>query len=139
MTTSWGHHGRRIVTLALGLGVMVLAANSGEDGQMKAQAAGGSVRCEIEVKELGSGVRLQGVVYADQGGHGEYQLQVRKSGGGGSSNINQAGEFSARANAPARLGVIQLGGDDGTYDARLKVFWNGQEYECRKSIGGGWL
>lgn len=139
MTTGWGHHGRRIVTLALGLGVMVLAANNGEDGQMKAHAANGSLRCEIEVEELGSGVQLQGVVFAEQGGHGSYQLRVSKSSGGGSSNINQSGEFSARANAPTRLGVIQLGGDGGSYDAQLKVFWNGEEVVCRKKIGGGWL
>lgn len=139
MTTGWRHHGRRIVTLALGLGVMVLAANSGEDGQMKAQAADGSVRCEIEVKELGAGVQLQGIVFAQQSGSGEYQLRVRKSGGGGSSNINQAGEFSAQADTPTRLGIVQLGGDGGSYDAQLKVFWNGEEIVCHKSIGGGWL
>lgn len=139
MTTGWGHHGRRIITLALGLGVMVLAANSGEDGEMTAQAADGSVRCEIQVEDLGTGVQLQGVVFAEQGGQGAYQLQVRKSGGGGSSNINQAGEFSARAHAPTRLGIIQLGGDGGSYDAQLKILWNGEEIVCRKSIGGGWL
>lgn len=139
MTTGWGQHGRRFVTLALGLGVMVLAANSGEDGQMKAQAADGSLRCQIEVEDLGSGVQLQGVVFADQGGYGSYQLRVSKSGGGGSSNVNQSGEFSASGNAPTRLGIIQLGGDGGSYDAQLKVFWNGEEIVCRKKIGGGWL
>lgn len=139
MTTGLGHHGRRIVTLALGLGVMVLAANCGEDNQMKAQAADSPVRCEIEVKDFGSGVQLQGVIFSQQNGSGEYQLRVRKTGGGGSSNINQAGEFSVKANAPARLGVIQLGGDGGSYDAQLKVFWNGEEIVCRKTIGGGWL
>jgi hypothetical protein len=118
---------------------MVLAANSGEDGQMNAQAASGSLRCEIEVEELGSGVQLQGMVFAKQGGHGSYQLQVRISSGGGSSNIIQSGEFSAQANAPTRLGVIQLGGDGGSYDAQLKVFWDGEEIVCRKKIGGGWL
>lgn len=125
--------------LALGLGVMVPVANSGEDGLMNAQADDGSVRCEIEVKELDSGVQLHGVVFAGQDGHGTYQLQVRKSGGSGSSNINQAGEFSAQANAPKQLGIIQLGGDGGSYDAQLKVIWNGEEIVCSKSIGGGWL
>ena len=26
-----------------------------------------------------------------------------------------------------------------TYDAQLKVIWNGEEIVCSKSIGGGWL
>ncbi len=138
MTTARGTFGRRIVTLALGLGVMVMAAQGGENG-MKAQAADGSVRCEIEVTELGTGVQLQGVVFANRSVQGAYELQVSKSGAGGHSNINQAGDFDARPDAPAKLGVVQLGGDGGTYRARLKVMWDGDEIECEKRIGGGWL
>ena len=137
MTTAKGTHGRRIVTLALGLGVMILAAQGGENG-MNAQA-GGPVHCEIQVKPLGGGIELQGIVFASTPVQGAYELQVSKSGGGGSSNINQGGDFDASPNAPARLGVVTLGGDKGTYRARLKVMWNGKTIQCEKSVGGGWL
>jgi len=139
MTIAWGKYGRRIGTLALGLGVAVMAAHSGKDGMMKAQAADGHVRCEIEVEELGMGVKLQGVVFANRAVNGAYQLQVSKSGSGGSSNINQGGHFNARPDVPAKLGVVQLGGDGGSYSARLRVMWDGEEIECEKSVGGGWL
>ncbi len=138
MTASKFPRGRKFVTLALGLGVMALAGHGSEDG-MKAQAGDGSVRCEIQVKELRGGVQLQGVVYSDRAVSGDYQLQVSQSGGSGSSKINQGGGFDVRPNAPAKLGVIQLGGDGGSYRAKLKVMWNGEEIECVKKAGGGWL
>ena len=138
MTTARGTYGRRIATLALGLGVMVMAAQSGENG-MKAQAADGSVRCEIKIVEFGAGVQLQGVVTANRAVQGAYQMQVRKSGAGSRSNISQGGDFDARPNVPAKLGIVQLGGDGGSYRATLKVMWDGEEIECEKRIGGGWL
>lgn len=139
MTAARGPHGRRIVTLALGLGVMIVGAGIGEGG-MKAKAGGGGVRCDIEVKTLGNGVQLQGVVIAKTAIQGAYELQVSKSNsGGGGSNINQAGGFDAQPGAPAKLGVVTLGGDGGSYRAKLKVMWNGEEIECEKKVGGGWL
>lgn len=138
MKTARGSYGRRIITLALGLGVMVMAAQGDNDG-MTAQAADGSVRCEIKVREMGSGVQLQGMVFANKAVQGAYELQVSKSGGGGHSNISQAGDFDARPDTPARLGIVQLGGDGGTYRAKLRVMWNGDEIECEKRVGGGWL
>lgn len=138
MTAAKGPLGPRTVTLALGLGVMIVAAQTGEGG-MKAEAADGSVRCEIQVKELRSGVQLEGVVIAKKAVQGSYNLQVSSSGGGGRSSINQGGDFDAQPNAPAKLGVVTLGGDGGSYRAKLKVIWNGEEIECEKKIGGGWL
>ena len=138
MTTGRKNNGRRIVMLAFGLGVMILAAQSNEDG-MKAYAGGDPLRCEIEVEEFGSGVQLQGVVFSKLATVGAYDLQVSASGSGGSSNISQQGDFSAEANEPARLGIIQLRNDGGSYKAKLRVMWNGEEVSCEKRIGGGWL
>ncbi len=138
MTIAGGANGRRIVTLAFGLGVMVVAAQGGEKA-MDAEAKSGPVRCEIEVKPLGGGVELQGVVYSNAPVSGAYQLQVSKSGNGSSSNINQGGNFDAKPDQPAKLGIVRLGGDGGSYQAKLKVTWNGEEIECEKTVGGGWL
>ena len=123
--------------LALGLGVMAAAMLSGGT-KVSAKAARGPVRCEIKVTSLGGGVELQGVVFADAAIHGAYALQV-SSAGGGRSNINQAGRFSAGPDGPVKLGSVRLGGDNGTYRATLKVTWNGEEIECEKTVGGGWL
>lgn len=124
--------GRRIVTLALGLGVMVMAAQGGAK-PASAKAVSGSLRCELEVKQRAGGVELQGVVFANAKVEGSYQLQIRKTGGGGSSDINQGGEFNAGPGLPARLGIVSLGGDDGSYSARLTVRWNGEVIECQRT------
>ena len=104
---------------------------------MKAYA-GGPVRCKIEVEQSGNGVELQGIVYASKAVSGSYELVVAKTSGGSRSNITQAGEFDALPDMPTRLGGVQLGGDSGAYNAKLKVKWNGDEVECHKSVGG-WL
>jgi hypothetical protein len=123
--------------VALGLGVVAAAMLSGGT-EVNAEAARGPVRCEIKVTSLGGGVELQGVVFADAAIHGDYALQV-SSAGSGRSSINQAGRFSAGPDGPAKLGTVRLGGDNGTYRATLKVTWNGEEIECEKTVGGGWL
>jgi len=137
MTKAWRNHGRRIVTLALGLGVMIMAT-SGGDEIMKAHAFGGPVRCKIEVDQRGDLVALQGVVFASKAVRGTYELHVTKSSSGGSSNISQAGDFDAYPDEPTPLGIVQLGGDGGKYRARLKVMWDGDQVECEKTVGG-WI
>jgi hypothetical protein len=137
MNGNFGSHGRRFLTLALGLGVMVVGAQSGAEG-MRAYAAGGSLRCKIQVEEHGDRIELQGIVFANAEVHGSYELHVIRSGDGGNSNISQAGDFDAKPDAPTPLGIIQLGGDPGKYRARLKVTWNGDAVECEKTVGG-WL
>ncbi len=136
MTRNWGTHGRRIVMLALGLGVMIMGGQAGDEG-MRVYAGGGGLRCKIQVEQHGNNVELQGIVFANAAVQGSYKLVVTSSGGGGRSSIDQAGDFQAQADGPTKLGIIQLGGG-GSYRARLKVMWNGDEVECEKTVGG-WL
>jgi hypothetical protein len=134
MKSRTSFQGHRIVPLALGLGVMILAAQ-GEGEGSRAQAAEGPISCKIEVQQSGGGVQLQGVVFASKAARGTYELEVIKSGGGGQSNISQDGEFDAAAGVPAKLGVVQLGGDGGSYHATLKVTSDGNEVSCEKTAG----
>ena len=67
---------------------------------------------------------------------GSYRLRVTKSGAAGSSDINQSGDFSAGPGEPGRLGTVTLGGDGGSYVARLTVTWDGGSIECTERIGG---
>lgn len=137
MMAAGKRRGLQPAPLALGLGLMAAALQSG-GAKVSAETAGGPVRCEIRVTSLGGGVELQGVVFADAAINGAYALQVSSS-GNGRSNVNQAGRFSASPDGPAKLGSVRLGGDSSTYRATLKVTWNGEEIECEKTVGGGWL
>jgi hypothetical protein len=101
-------------------------------------SAGGSqaVRCEIKVTERGSSIDLEGVVIAKSEIRGSYDFSVSKSGGGGSSDIHQSGDFRAGPGNTATLGTVSLGGNGGSYVAKLKVLSDGRAIECRERVGG---
>jgi hypothetical protein len=100
------------------------------------QKASEPIRCEIQVNERGPSVTLEGVVFAKTAIEGTYQLRVSKSGGGGSSDINQSGDFSAGPGEPSTVGTVMLGGDGGSFIAKLTVTWNGGSIECIERVGG---
>jgi hypothetical protein len=112
----------------MGLGFIMAAPDH-------ASAGGGGLRCEIYQSHGGGGVTLQGVVFANGAVDGSYQFNITKSGGGGSSNINQGGEFSVGAGGKATLGQVSLGGDGG-YTASLRVTADGHSVSCKERIGG---
>jgi hypothetical protein len=124
-----------LVPAALGVGAIgaidgsIERVGAGQDGAQP-------VWCEIQVKERGNSVALEGVVFAKTAVDGSYQLRVSKSGGGGSSNISQSGDFSAGPGVPSTLGTVTLGGDGGSYVARLTVMWDGGSIDCTERVGG---
>ena len=87
------------------------------------------VGCEIRSAKVAGGVRLEGVVYARKPASGEYEFVVRKSGGGGTSNSSQSGDFALDARQESVVGEVTLGGG-GAYDADLTVRWAGGKASC---------
>lgn len=124
--------GPRTLGLAVGLGVVGTIAA----GAASVEAASDGIRCEIQVKSRSGGVTLEGIVHANAAVDGSYQLVITKSGGGGSSDINQGGEFSAAPGKETSLGTVVLAGNGGSYTATLKVKWNGKSTECREKVSG---
>jgi hypothetical protein len=122
-----------LLPAALGIGAAGAIHGSIErvgDGRTASQP----LRCEIQVQEHGNSVALEGVVFAKSAVMGSYQLRVSKTGGGGSSDINQSGEFSAGPGGPSTLSTVTLGGDGGSYVARLTVTWDGGTIECTERV-----
>lgn len=113
----------------LGLGFVMAASDHA--------SAGGSseLRCEIYQSHRGGGVVLEGVVFSGSAVNGSYQFTVTKSGGGGSSNINQGGEFSVGAGGKRTVSSVSLGGDGG-YSATLRVTADGHTTACKERTGG---
>ena len=122
----------KVLGLAMGLGVFGTIAA----GAASVEAASDSIRCEILVKSRSRGVSLEGIVHANVAIEGSYQLVITKSGGGGSSDINQGGEFSAAPGKATSLSTVMLSGNGGSYTAKLKVNWNGNSTECREKVSG---
>lgn len=107
-------HGN-IASLAA-VGLLALLAPEMDAGA--APAAG--VTCEIRMVESGGGVTIKGIVHAAKATSGSYSLKIANAGGGGSSSINQGGDFSLDAGESTVVGETTLGNADGLR-ARLAV------------------
>ena len=125
-----------VSTLALSIAAGMLAAGAASGVGGSASAAGDGVRCEIAVEDRAGRVTLEGFVDAASSISGSYELLVTKTGGGGTSDIRQGGEFSANAGARTPLGTVVLAGDGGAYTAKLKITWDGKSAVCRESVRG---
>ncbi len=121
-----------VLLVPVGCAMSVVGIGAVGAGQTGSQP----LRCEIQVKDRGSGVALEGVVFAKTAIQGSYQFRVSKQGGSGSSDIGQSGEFSAGPGAATTLGTVTLGGNGGTYIAKLKVTSDGRTIECSERVGG---
>ncbi len=91
--------------------------------------------CAIEVGRSSGSVELQAVVAGARSNSGTYRLVVRKTGGGGSADIDQSGEFASGDGGLRELSMVSLGGD-GRYTARLSVSAGGRTAECTRRVSG---
>jgi hypothetical protein len=118
-----------IVPGTLGLGLIGMTSVTAKQNE------NAPIRCEIKVRDQGGSVSLEGAVFADKAIQGAYHFRVNKSGGGGSANIDQRGEFTAGPDAPERLGSVALSANGGTYIAKLTISADGQTFECSEKVG----
>ena len=96
----------------------------------------GSQFCDIGATPAGGGmVKLDALVHADKAVSGSYTFRVEKTGGGGSSTINQGGDFDAKAGQTATLSTVSLGGKGAQYKATLDVTIGGKTMSCTKQTG----
>ena len=98
---------------------LLLAIVTGTTMTTQASADSG---CEIRAEKVSGGVRLQAVAFSSTAAAGDYEFVVAKSGGGGTSNTSQSGDFESGAAAESVLSEVTLGGG-GSYEARLTVTW----------------
>ncbi len=125
---------RIVLSIALALGTLAGAAAAFGAGHVEASASG--MTCRIDVKKRSGTTVLEGIVVSRTAIAGSYDIVVAKSGGGGSSDINQSGSFEAAPGRETSLGIVTLGGDAGRYKAKLTVKKIGSTIECHESAAG---
>ena len=86
--------------------------------------------CELRAERSGRIVELEGLVHVSRAVSGSYRLRVMQNGSGGSSQINQSGEFDVRAGSASSLGTVSLLAAPGTYTATLTVQWDDGSFDC---------
>ncbi|MDX2287763.1 MAG: curli-like amyloid fiber formation chaperone CsgH [Hyphomicrobiaceae bacterium] len=111
---------------ALGIAVAVSQATNAEPAPQ--------VSCTIKTSRHAGAVALEALIRSPNAVAGSFAFTVAKSGGGGSANIEQTGEFIGTGQWNL-VADVQLGGD-GDYVARLKVKLGGRTIECSERVKG---
>lgn len=89
----------------------------------------GPIQCRIEAKTEGGMIAFRGTVQTDTDINGSYTFRIGSSGNGGSTNIRQGGDFSAKAGEEIHLGQAALSAG-GQYEVKFEISANGRTYTC---------
>lgn len=100
-----------------------------------ASSIGGAATCEIKAASNGGMLAIQGVVHTTVALSGSYQMRASGQGPGGTSNVNQGGQFSAGPGDAVTLGQMMVDNSGGTYDVTLSVDTNGGRVDCQGHFG----
>jgi hypothetical protein len=93
--------------------------------------------CSIVQQDIGNRLQIRGRVVGRQGAHGDFSLQVVKTGPSGSSNLSQSGTFSIPENRERLLGMATFNMAPGDhFKANLKIHLDGKDYTCQSSDEG---
>ncbi|AYG69692.1 MULTISPECIES: curli-like amyloid fiber formation chaperone CsgH [unclassified Rhizobium] len=114
-----------LVLLPVGAVAAMTTANQSDEAQL----------CEIKATPAAGMVRLDALVHADSHVGGTYTFHVEKSGDGGSSTINQSGDFDATPGHSAILSSVSLDAEGTKYKATLDVVIGDKSVSCTKQIG----
>jgi len=124
------HTPRLLVPAVLGLALVGIAATTGFAGTN----ASGPVQCGIAEKTESGMLSIEGKVLSSIPVDGSYSFRVQaQSPGGGSSQVNQGGAFTAAANDAIALGKVTLN-SGARYDAELAITANGVAVTCDMDI-----
>ncbi|MDW5316146.1 curli-like amyloid fiber formation chaperone CsgH [Rhizobium sp. PL01] len=125
-------HPRRLMTIF----ALVLLPVGAIAAMTTANQSDGTQPCEIKATPAAGMVILDALVHVDKPVGGTYTFHVEKSGDGGSSTINQSGDFDATAGHSAILSSVSLDSKGTAYKATLDVVIEDKSFSCTKQIGG---
>ena len=95
-----------------------------------------AIDCLIEADARADQITLRGRITTNVPASGRYDLSVAKTGVSGTSQIKQAGEYSALPQQPTYVGSVVLDYRPGTnYSAKLVISYGEKNYECDLSKG----
>ncbi|OJY63341.1 MULTISPECIES: curli-like amyloid fiber formation chaperone CsgH [unclassified Rhizobium] len=123
---------RRLMTV-LALALLPVGAIA---AMTTANPSDGAQLCEIKATPGAGMVRLDALVHADTHATGTYTFHVEKVGNGGSSTINQSGDFEATAGHATILSSVSLNSQGTEYKATLDVMIGDKSFSCTKQVGG---
>jgi hypothetical protein len=116
-----------------GMSLMTASPNK-DSGSVQNAATSGPVTCRIKVtKQSGGMTMLEGIVTTDQAIKGSYRMRVTQKSDGGTSDMDQSGEFDAGPGKPGILNQVQVSDTGMKFDAELTVTWPGGKLTCTEA------
>jgi hypothetical protein len=107
--------------------LLVPLAVAAGSGAMAHKTPSDAISCEIRSSKSSGGILLEAVATGQAQTTGEYEFVISKSGGGGTSDITQGGEFEIGPEEEVILGEVALGSGEGTsVRARLTLSEGGK-------------
>jgi hypothetical protein len=116
-------------------GLAILMLGLGLTASGYSSAASVPTTCEIKTASNGGMLAIQGVVHAGIALSGSYQMRVSGQGPGGSSDLNQGGQFNAGAGEAVTLGQVTVDNSGGTYTVTLSIDSTGGKVACQGHFG----
>ncbi|QQA43298.1 curli-like amyloid fiber formation chaperone CsgH [Pelagovum pacificum] len=93
-------------------------------------ATAAPLRCGLQVTEAGGMVTVEGVVQSDTAVSGSYALNLTRSAGGGTAQVQQGGAFTLAAGESGRIGRAEFNGRAADIDGQLTVNVSGADLVC---------
>jgi hypothetical protein len=93
-----------------------------------------ALSCDVTAEPTARGVLIEAHAYAHEDVDGEFDLVITKSGGGGSSDVNQGGALVLAAGAEETLGQTELSVERGALVTARLVVRDAQGELCRRSF-----
>ncbi len=129
--------GRGVLAALLALSAIGVGAGfaaSGKGGDTIASDDTAALGCAIGESASGGQIIVSPIARSATSTTGSYQFSVRGGASGGSSSVNQGGNFKVAAGGSAALGSLSLAGGDARYEATLDVTAGGASAHCSKTI-----
>ena len=116
------HSSFRIAVLALG--VLALAG-------FAVQASGNApgLDCGISMQSERGLLAIEGILTSPVAMTGEYRISLKSHGNGGSSNINQGGQFAVAGGSAVSLGKV-LVNSGAAMDVEFTIVSGGTRFDC---------
>lgn len=119
-------------TAQLGLIALLVLGGAGMAANAYGTAADG-LACGVSTSNANGMLSVEGVLQSSEALTGEYRFALKSQGAGGSSNINQGGQFSATPGMPVSLGKVSVNAG-ANIEVDFTITTGGKKYDCSQQF-----
>lgn len=118
-----------MINSTIQIGLVAIAALGIAGAAAIAGPSSNDFACGISTTTDRGMMAIEGVVQTQEAMSGDYRFALKSSGSGGSSNINQGGQFTATPGSPVSLGRVMINAGSKV-DVEFTVRKGGETIDC---------